>query len=108
MNEAFTLANCFALGGGFLGALVVSDYKRYGIVLTLTFIVIGMVFAAAVTEYYFTQNHPWLFAGVGVFAGMASTSLLDAFKATAPKMAQKLINAVCSKAEKIIGDKDDK
>ncbi|MGE9547638.1 hypothetical protein [Snodgrassella alvi] len=108
MNEAFTLANCFALGGGFLGALVVSDYKRYGIVLTLTFIVIGMVFAAAVTEYYFTQNHPWLFAGVGVFAGMASTSLLDAFKATAPRMAQKLINAVCSKAEKIIGDKDDK
>lgn len=108
MNEAFTLANCFALGGGFLGALVVSDYKRYGIVLTLTFIVIGMVFAAAVTEYYFTQNHPWLFAGVGVFAGMASTSLLDAFKATAPRMSQKLINAVCSKAEKIIGDKDDK
>lgn len=108
MNEAFTLANCFALGGGFLGALVVSDYKRYGVVLTLTFIVIGMVFAAAVTEYYFTQNHPWLFAGVGVFAGMASTSLLDAFKATAPRMAQKLINAVCSKAEKIIGDKDDK
>ncbi|PIT41878.1 hypothetical protein [Snodgrassella alvi] len=108
MNEAFTLANCFALGGGFLGALVVSDYKRYGIVLTLTFIVIGMVFAAAVTEYYFTQNHPWLFAGVGVFAGMASTSLLDAFKATAPRMAQRLINAVCSKAEKIIGDKDDK
>lgn len=108
MNEAFTLANCFALVGGFLGALVVSDYKRYGIVLTLTFIVIGMVFAAAVTEYYFTQNHPWLFAGVGVFAGMASTSLLDAFKATAPRMAQKLINAVCSKAEKIIGDKDDK
>lgn len=108
MNEAFTLANCFALGGGFLGALVVSDYKRYGVVLTLTFIVIGMVFAAAVTEYYFTQNHPWLFAGVGVFAGMASSSLLDAFKATAPKMAQKLINAVCSKAEKIIGDKDDK
>lgn len=108
MNEAFTLANCFALGGGFLGALVVSDYKRYGIVLTLTFIVIGMVFAAAVTEYYFTQNHPWLFAGVGVFAGMASTSLLDAFKATAPRMAQKLINAVCSKAEKIIGGKDDK
>jgi predicted membrane protein len=30
MNEAFTLANCFALAGGFLGALVVSDYKRYG------------------------------------------------------------------------------
>ncbi|WP_239323673.1 hypothetical protein [Snodgrassella gandavensis] len=107
MDEAFTLANCFALAGGFLGALVVSDYKRYGTVLTVTFIVIGMVFAAALTEYFFTQNHPWLFAGAGVFAGMASTSLLDAFKATAPKMAQKLINAVCNRAEKMIGDTDD-
>ena len=29
MDEVFTLANCFALAGGFLGSLVVSDYKRY-------------------------------------------------------------------------------
>ena len=50
MDEVFTLANCFALAGGFLGSLVVSDYKRYGAVLTIVFIVIGMVFAAAITE----------------------------------------------------------
>ena len=102
MNEVFTLSNCFALAGGFLGSLVVSDYRRYGVMLTVTFIIIGMVFSAAVTEYFFTQNHPWL------FAGMASKSLLDAFKATAPKLAKKLINAVCNRAEKIIGDTDDK
>lgn len=108
MNEAFTLATCFALAGGFLGSLVVSDYRRYGVMLTVTFIIIGMVFSAAVTEYFFTQNHPWLYAGAGVFAGMASKSLLDAFKATAPKLAKKLINAVCNRAEKIIGDTDDK
>lgn len=108
MNEAFTLANCFALAGGFLGSLVVSDHKRYGVVLTITFIVIGMVFAAAVTEYFFMKSHPWLFAGAGVFAGMASKSLLDAFKATAPKLSQKLINFVCSRAGKIIGDTEDK
>ena len=67
-----------------------------------------MFFAVAITEYFFTQEHPWLFAGAGVFAGMASKSLLDAFKATAPKLAKKLINGVCSRAEKIIGDTDDK
>ncbi|ORF28185.1 hypothetical protein [Snodgrassella alvi] len=102
MNEAFTLATYFALAGGFLGSLVVSDYRRYGVMLTVTFIIIGMVFSAAVTEYFFTQDHPWLFAGAGVFAGMASN------KATAPKLAKKLINAVCNRAEKIIGDTDDK
>lgn len=108
MDSVFSLANCFALAGGFLGSLVVSDPKRYGMVLTMILIIIGMVFAAAITEYLFPPDHPWLFASVGVFAGMASTSLLDAFKATAPKMAQKLINAVCNRAEKIIGDTDDK
>ena len=108
MDEVFTLANCFALAGGFLGSLVVSDYKRYGTVLTIVFVVIGMVFAAAITEYFFMQEHPWLFAGAGVFAGMASKSLLDAFKATAPKLAKKMINYVCYRTEKIINDKDDK
>ena len=102
MDEVFTLANCFALTGGFLGSLVVSDYKRYGAVLTIVFIVIGMVFAAAITEYFFTQEHPWL------FAGMASKSLLDAFKAAAPTLAKKLINTVCNRAEKIMGDTDNK
>lgn len=108
MNEVFTLSNCFALAGGFLGSLVVSDYRRYGVMLTVTFIIIGMVFSAAITEYFFMQNHPWLFAGTGagVFAGMASKSLLDAFKATAPKLAKKLINAVCNRVEKIIGEDD--
>ena len=108
MNEAFTLANCFALAGGFLGSLVVSDYRRYGIMLTVTFVIIGMVFAAAVTEYFFTQKHPWLFAGAGVFAGMASKSLLDAFKATAPKLAKKLINTVYNKAGIIVDDTNKK
>jgi len=106
MNEVFTLSNCFALAGGFLGSLVVSDYRRYGVILTITFIIIGMVFSAAITEYFFTQAHPWLFAGAGVFAGMASKSLLDAFKATAPKLAKKLINAVCNRAEKIFNGDD--
>lgn len=108
MDEVFTLANCFALAGGFLGSLVVSDYKRYGAVLTIVFVVIGMVFAAAITEYFFTQEHPWLFAGAGVFAGMASKSLLDAFKAAAPTLAKKLINTVCNRAEKIMGDTNNK
>ncbi|MBI0182287.1 MULTISPECIES: hypothetical protein [unclassified Snodgrassella] len=108
MDSVFSLANCFALAGGFLGSLVVSDHKRYGVLLTLILVVIGMVFAAAITEYLLPPNHPWLFAGAGVFAGMTTTSLLDAFKATAPRLSQKLINSVCSKAERLIGDSEHK
>ena len=105
MDSIFSLTTCFALLGGFLGSLVVSDIKRYGKILTLILVVIGMVFAAAITEYLFPPEHPWLFAGAGVFAGMVTTSLLDTFKATAPKLSQKIINSVYNKAERIIGSK---
>ncbi|KES12705.1 hypothetical protein SASC598O11_001490, partial [Snodgrassella alvi SCGC AB-598-O11] len=48
-------------------------------------------------------KHPWLFAGVGVFAGMSTTAFLDAFKAAAPKLAQRIIDIVSKKAEKFVG-----
>ncbi|WLT02903.1 hypothetical protein [Snodgrassella alvi] len=105
MNDVFSLANCFALAGGFLGALVVSDFQRYGAVLTLAFFIIGMVFAAALTNYFLKEGNPWLVAGVGVFAGMSSTSLLDAFKATTPKLASQLIDFVCSTADRFLNRK---
>jgi len=56
-----------------------------------------------ITEYLFPPEHPWLFADAGVFAGMVTTSLLDTFKAIAPKLSQKIINSVYNKAERIIG-----
>ena len=56
MDSIFSLTTCFALLGGFLGSLVVSDIKRYGKILTLILVVIGMVFAAAITKYTFLLN----------------------------------------------------
>ena len=102
LKDAFSVCILFALVGGLAGSLLVTDYKRYGWFMTILFVLLGMIFAAAITDYFFPQNHPWLFAGVGVFAGMSTTSFLDAFKAAAPKLAQSIMNIVSKKAEEFI------
>ena len=104
LKDAFSVCILFALVGGLAGSLLVTDYKRYGWFMTILFVLLGMIFAAAITDYFFSQNHPWLFAGVGVFAGMSTTSFLDAFKAAAPKLAQHIMNIVSKKAEEFIGN----
>ena len=104
LKDAFSVCILFALVGGLAGSLLVTDYKRYGWFMTILFVLLGMIFAAAISDYFFPQNHPWLFAGVGVFAGMSTTSFLDAFKAAAPKLAQRIMNIVSKKAEEFIGN----
>ena len=91
IKNAFSVCILFALIGGLAGSLLVTDYKRYGWFMTILFVLLGMIFAAAVTDYFFPPNRPWLFAGVGVFAGMSTTSFLDAFKAAAPGLAKRII-----------------
>ena len=80
-KDAFNIAIVFAIGGSLLGSLIATDSKRYGIA--------------------------WLYGGVGVFCGIVSPALLDALKGMAPKAIQRLINALCNRAEKIIQDKKD-
>ncbi len=106
IKNAFSVCILFALIGGLAGSLLVTDYKRYGWFMTILFVLLGMIFAAAVTDYFFPPNRPWLFAGVGVFAGMSTTSFLDAFKAAAPGLAKRIIDIVGRKAEQFVGHDD--
>lgn len=106
IKNAFSVCILFALIGGLAGSLLVTDYKRYGWFMTILFVLLGMIFAAAVTDYFFPPNRPWLFAGVGVFAGMSTTSFLDAFKAAAPRLAKRIIDIVSRKAEQFVGHDD--
>ncbi|PIT38536.1 hypothetical protein [Snodgrassella alvi] len=106
IKNAFSVCILFALIGGLAGSLLVTDYKRYGWFMTILFVLLGMIFAAAVTDYFFPPNRPWLFAGVGVFAGMSTTSFLDAFKAAAPGLAKRIIDIVTRKAEQFVGHDD--
>ncbi|MCT6882213.1 MULTISPECIES: hypothetical protein [Snodgrassella] len=106
IKNAFSVCILFALIGGLAGSLLVTDYKRYGWFMTILFVLLGMIFAAAVTDYFFPPNRPWLFAGVGVFAGMSTTSFLDAFKAAAPGLAKRIIDIVSRKAEQFVGHDD--
>jgi uncharacterized membrane protein YdcZ (DUF606 family) len=61
VKDAFSVCILFALMGGLAGSLLVTDYKRYGWFMTILFVLLGMILAAAVTDYFFPQNRPWLF-----------------------------------------------
>lgn len=106
-KDAFNIAIVFAIGGSLLGSLIATDSKRYGIALSGLMVLAGIILSVSVADYFFTPTHPWLYGGVGVFCGIVSPALLDALKGMAPKAIQRLINALCNRAEKIIQDKKD-
>ena len=51
LKDAFSVCILFALVGGLAGSLLVTDYKRYGWFMTILFVLLGMIFAAAITDY---------------------------------------------------------
>ena len=101
----FSVAIVFAIGGSLLGSLIATDAKRYGYVLSGLMVLAGIILSVGVADYFFSPTHPWLYGGVGVFCGIVSPALLDALKGMAPKAIQRLINALCNRAEKMIGEK---
>lgn len=106
-KDAFNIAIVFAIGGSLLGSLIATDAKRYGYALSGLMVLAGVVLSVSVADYFFSPSHPWLYGGVGVFCGIVSPALLDALKGMAPKAIQRLINALCNRAEKMIGEKGD-
>lgn len=107
-KDAFSVAIVFAIGGSLLGSLIATDVKRYGRILSGLMVLAGIILSVSVADYFFSPSHPWLYGGVGVFCGIVSPALLDALKGMAPKAIQRLINALCKRAEKMISDSDKK
>lgn len=102
VKNTFSLAICFALTGGLLGSLLIIDYKRYGLFMTIVLVLMGMVLAASLNDYFFPPTRPWQYAGVGILSGIASMALLDAFKMAAPKLAKQVIKVLSVNLIKII------
>lgn len=102
LKTAFSVANCFALAGGLLGAMFIAlgQHKQIRNV-TVLLIGLSVVMSATVADYLFPPK-PWLYAGIGVFVGMISSALLDAFKAAAPKLAQRIIDVIGDIAVSIV------
>lgn len=94
LKSTFSLAICFALAGSLLGSMfIVTEQNKGNRTVTFLVIVLSMVISTALADYMFEPN-PWQYAGTGIVTGMASSALLDAFKAAAPQLASRIINAI--------------
>ena len=104
---AFTPQVLFAMFGGFIGALISSDRKRYGWQLSLLFMVVAIFASAGMADYLHTNKKIvsiwWMFI-LNVPLGMVIGATLDAIRITSPRLIEQLVNKLGDGAVSIIGD----
>ena len=104
---AFTPQVLFAMLGGFIGALISSDRKRYGWQLSLLFMVVAIFASAGMADYLHTNKKIvsiwWMFI-LNVPLGMVIGATLDAIRITSPRLIEQLVNKLGDEAVSIIGD----
>ena len=107
ITTAFTPQVLFAILGGFIGALISSDRKRYGWQLSLLFMVVAIFASAGMADYLYTNKNIasiwWMFI-LNVPLGMVIGATLDAIRITSPRLIEQLVNKLGDSAVSIIGD----
>ena len=107
ITTAFTPQVLFAMLGGFIGALISSDRKRYGWQLSLLFMIVAIFASAGVADYLHTNKKIasiWLMFILNVPLGMVIGATLDAIRITSPRLIEQLVNKLGDSAVSIIGD----
>lgn len=97
LETAFTPQTVFSMAGGLLGALIGSDFKRYGRWLSCLFILAAVGFAAAMSDYLVhSKGVHWLWAlfGLNVPLGMVVGTSLDVIRIAFPRLFSRLVNSV--------------
>ena len=107
ITTAFTPQVLFAMLGGFIGALISSDRKRYGWQLSLLFMVVAIFASAGMADYLHTNKKIvsiwWMFI-LNVPLGMVIGATLDAIRITSPRLIEQLVNKLGDGAVSIVGD----
>lgn len=97
----------FSLLGGAIGAFISSDRERYGWQLSFLFMLVALLFAAAMGEYlYFTRGVTsiyWL-AILNIPLGMMVGSTLDVLRVANRPMIERLINGIGDSGVSIIAE----
>lgn len=87
----------FAMIGGFIGALIASDRKRYGWQLSILFGLVALALAAATGEYLVNVREItslWWLMVLNVPLGMVVGSTLDVLRITSPPLIEKLVKGI--------------
>ena len=95
----------FSILGGFVGALIASDRKRYGWQLSILFGIVALFLAAGTGEYLVNVREItsvyWLFI-LNLPLGMVVGSTLDVLRITSPPLIEKLVKGIGNSGVNII------
>ena len=101
----------FSMLGAFIGALISADVKRYGIRLTVLFIIVAAVVGGAISDYLVNEKgilQVWMLFALNVPTGMVVGTTLDIVRITSPRLIEQVVNKVGDSAAEAIQRKVDR
>ena len=101
----------FSMLGAFIGALISADVRRYGIRLTVLFIIVAAVVGGAMSEYLVNEKNIvqiWALFSLNVPTGMVVGTTLDVVRIASPRLIEQVVNKAGDSAAEAIQRKVDR
>ena len=101
----------FSMLGAFIGALISADVRRYGIRLTVLFIIVAAVVGGAISDYLVNEKgilQVWVLFALNVPTGMVVGTTLDIVRIASPRLIEQVVNKVGDSAAEAIQRKVDR
>ena len=100
----------FSMLGAFIGALISADVRRYGIRLTVLFIIVATVVGGAISDYLVKEKgilQVWVLFALNVPTGMVVGTTLDIVRIASPRLIEQVVNKAGDSAAEAIQRKVD-
>ena len=101
----------FSMLGAFIGALISADVRRYGIRLTVLFIIVATVVGGAISDYLVKEKgilQVWVLFALNVPTGMVVGTTLDIIRIASPRLIEQVVNKAGDSAAEAIQRKVDR
>ena len=95
----------FSMLGAFIGALIAADVKRYGIRLTVLFIIVAAVVGGAISDYLVKEKgilQVWVLFALNVPTGMVVGTTLDIIRIASPRLIEQVVTKAGDSAAEAI------
>ena len=95
----------FSMLGAFIGALISADVRRYGIRLTVLFIIVAAVVGGAVSDYLVKEKgilQVWVLFALNVPTGMVVGTTLDIIRIASPRLIEQIVTKAGDSAAEAI------
>ena len=101
----------FSMLGAFIGALISADVRRYGIRLTVLFIIVAAVVGGAISDYLVKEKgilQVWVLFALNVPTGMVVGTTLDIIRIASPRLIEQVVTKAGDSAAEAIQRKVDR